>query len=105
MIDASAEGIRIFSHPMPRGGRDLLRGHRRQLSRLELVIPGLKGERNTFERVDLVYRNYGLIVDHGLRKWVRNELFDRTGLRSDPPYAVAGALLDTLNAFRRVQRV
>jgi hypothetical protein len=97
----SPDQIRILSHPFT--GKGLLRGHRAQLRRLEAAIPGLKSEPNQFEKIDLVYRYYCLISDRKLKGWARNTLFDRTGLRSDPPYVVAQALLDVLVAFRRLR--
>lgn len=104
MYSADGADWRIVSHPIFLR-YDPLRGQRHRLRTLYPYIPGLEAERNTWERIHLIYRHYNAIPPGSLKTWVRNDLLGRSGLRSDPPLVLATALLTALREYVRLRRL
>ncbi len=107
----NTENFRLLTHPIQRGSRVWLsrstgawRGLRRRMARLNAFVPGLKAEENLWEKTDLIYRHFN-VIPAAEKQWVRNQLFGTVGLRSDPPAAVAQALLEALKDYKRCRRL
>jgi hypothetical protein len=99
----AVDSFQIFMHPLFSPSVDLRRLSK-ELRRLDPWIPELAIESNIWERVNLAYRNWCRINDRSARDWARNQVFPRTGLRSDPPTVIAEVLLTALLRYRRAAR-
>lgn len=66
-------------------------------------LPALRDEKNYYEQVNLLYRNYNTLP-RGLQRKV-GQLIGRLGVKTEPPNEVAWVLLDVLRRYRKAQRV
>lgn len=102
LSDSAQEQIEILFHPFLLR-RDTFRGLRRLVKEAIPHLPALRDEKNYYEQVNLLYRNYNTLP-RGLQRKV-GQLIGRLGVKTEPPNEVAWVLLDVLRRYRKAQRV